>query len=332
MRRSKTRRRLSARAETWPTVKPFTISRGTVNSAEVIVVEITDGTTRGRGECLPYPRYDESIEDTLDEIEAQRSLIENGGSRASLAAALGPGAARNALDCALWDLEAKLAGKSVFELAGIAAPDQIITAHTISLDAPELMAAAAREMADRMLLKVKLGGSDDLERLRAVHEAAPNARLIVDANEGYAPDRLEGDLAQMVGLGVALVEQPLPADQDHLLARIKRHVPVAADESCHDSAGLEALADRYDVVNLKLDKTGGLTEALHCVAVAKQLGLDIMIGCMRGTSLAMAPALILAGEASFVDLDGPLLLAQDREHPLVYEGSAVSLPNPELWG
>ncbi|MEO1018280.1 MAG: N-acetyl-D-Glu racemase DgcA [Pseudomonadota bacterium] len=290
------------------------------------------GRNRGRGECLPYSRYGESIEGTLDEIESCRHLVEGGADRKALAAKLGPSAARNAIDCALWDLQAKRTGKSVFELAKIEPPKRVVTAFTVSLDTPEAMAKAAREVSDRELLKIKLGGTGDLDRLKAVHDAAPQARLIVDANEGYAPDTLEADLEAMATLGVVLVEQPLPVDRDQALAKMKRAVPVAADESCHASEGLKALTDRYDVVNLKLDKTGGLTEALKCVTEAQRLGLGIMVGCMRGTSLAMAPAMLLAGQAQFVDLDGPFLLAQDREYGLAYEGSTVSLPRSDLWG
>ncbi len=326
------KRTLTARPESWATAKPFTISRGTVNSAEVITVEIRAGCHRGRGECLPYPRYGETIEGTLETIESLRQLVEEGADGTAINQHLGPCAARNALDCALWDLEAKLSESSIFELLGIEPRRNVITAFTLSLDTPDAMAEAAQSVADRALLKVKLGGEGDLERLAAVREAAPNAALIVDANEGWRPQELERNLSSLAELGVSLVEQPLPASNDAMLADVEHPVPIAADESCHDSTTIETLAGRYDVVNLKLDKTGGLTEALKAAARAKELGLGLMIGCMRGTSLAMAPALMLAGDAAFVDLDGPLLLAEDREHGLHYHRSTVSMPSPLLWG
>jgi len=242
------------------------------------------------------------------------------------------GAARNALDVALWDLEAKRSGSSVWALAGIAEPHPVVTAYTLSVDTPERMAAAAREEAHRPLLKLKLTGAGDLERVRAVRAGAPQATLIVDANEAWTLDHLRDYAPALAALGVALIEQPLPAGQDAALAGLPRPVPLCADESCHTSADLAALAGRYDYVNIKLDKTGGLTEGLRLLHAARAQGFKIMVGCMIGSSLAMAPAMLLAQDAEFVDLDAPLLLARDRQPGLRYEGSTVYPPKPNLWG
>lgn len=281
---------------------------------------------------MPYPRYGESVAGVMALIEEQRTLLAQPDARLRLQEAMKPGAARNALDCALWDLEAKRAGKRVWELLGMAAPGPLVTVFTLSLGTPESMAAAAREAASRPLLKVKLGGEGDIERIRAVREAAPKARLVVDANEAWAPGQVEPFLAAMAEAGVEMVEQPLPAGHDAMLAGITRPVPVGADESAHDAAGLEELVGRYDVVNLKLDKTGGLTGALAFARRAQELGLDLMVGCMLGSSLAMAPAILVAQKARFVDVDGPLLLAGDRSPGLRYEGSTVHPPEAALWG
>jgi L-alanine-DL-glutamate epimerase-like enolase superfamily enzyme len=325
-------RQLTVRAESWPIAGTFTISRGSKTAADVVVVELRDGAHVGRGECVPYPRYDETIAGSIATIEALRPDIERGLDRAGLQAALKPGAARNAVDCALWDLGAKSAGRPVWQLAGLTPPQAVLTAYTLSLDSVENMAAAARANADRPLLKLKLSGPNDLERVRAVHANAPRARLIVDANEAWTPEIYMSLAPQLKVLGVELIEQPLPAGADAPLAGLARPVPVCADESCHDTASLAHIAGRYDAVNIKLDKTGGLTEALRLAAGAKAAGLGIMVGCMVATSLAMAPALLLAADARWIDLDGPLLLARDREHGLVFKGSAVQRPAPELWG
>ena len=325
-------RQLTVRAESWPIAGTFTISRGSKTAADVVVVEIRDGAHVGRGECVPYPRYDETIAGAIAAIEALRPEIERGMDRAQLQAKLKPGAARNAVDCALWDLEAKSAGRPVWQLAGLSPPQAATTAYTLSLDSVENMAAAARANADRPLLKLKLSGPGDLERVRAVHANAPRARLIVDANEAWTPEIYSELAPQLQPLGVELIEQPLPAGADGPLAGLARPVAVCADESCHDAASLAHIAGKYDAVNIKLDKTGGLTEALRLAAAAKAAGLDIMVGCMVATSLAMAPALLLAGGARWIDLDGPLLLARDRERGLAYRGSAVQPPTPELWG
>jgi len=325
-------RGLIVRAESWPIAGAFTISRGSKTAAEVVVVEIRDGAHVGRGECVPYPRYGETIADAIASVEALRAEIERGLDRAALLTALPAGAARNAVDCALWDLEAKIAGRPVWQLAGLAPPQAATTAYTLSLDTTENMAAAARANAARPLLKLKLSGPGDLDRVRAVHENAPRARLIVDANEAWTPESYFALAPQLGPLGVELIEQPLPDGADGPLAGLGRPVPICADESCHDTASLAHIAGRYDAVNIKLDKTGGLTEALRLAAAAKAAGLDIMVGCMVATSLAMAPALLLAADARWVDLDGPLLLARDREHGLAYQGSRLQPASPELWG
>ncbi|WP_327789733.1 N-acetyl-D-Glu racemase DgcA [Marinimicrococcus flavescens] len=324
--------RLEVRHDRLPIRGSFTISRGSRTHADLVVVELVDGEARGRGECVPYPRYGESVESVLAQIEEQRPLLAAPDARLRLQEAMKPGAARNALDCALWDLEAKRAGRRVWDLLGAPAPDPLVTVFTLSLGTPESMAAAASEAASRPLLKVKLGGEGDIERIRAVREAAPEARLVVDANEAWTPDQVEPFLAAMAECGVEMVEQPLPAGKDEMLSGITRVVPVGADESAHDAAGLEKLVGRYDVVNLKLDKTGGLTGALAFVRRAEELGLDLMVGCMLGSSLGMAPAILVAQHARFVDVDGPLLLAEDRTPGLRYDGSTVHPPEAALWG
>lgn len=318
--------------ERWPIRGGFTISRGTKHEAVVVVAAIGDGVHAGRGECVPYARYSESVEGVVTAIEACADAVSGGLSRAALASLLPAGAARNALDCALWDLEAKRAGRSAAALVGIGALHPVLTAFTISLASAETMAAQAREASAYPLIKLKLGGEDDAERLAAVREAVPNARLIADANEAWQPAELESLLAAAADAGVELVEQPLPAGNDHLLARIDRPVRICADESVHDRASLALLADRYDAVNIKLDKTGGLTEALLLAAEARALGLKIMVGSMVATSLSMAPALLVAQNADWVDLDGPLLLARDRVPGLSYEAGMVSPPPPAFWG
>ena len=325
-------RQLTVRAESWPIAGTFTISRGSKTVADVVVVEIRDGAHVGRGECVPYPRYDETIAGAIAAIEALRPELERGMDRTALQSALTAGAARNAVDCAVWDLEAKRAGRPVWQLAGIEAPKPATTAYTLSLDSVENMAAAARANAARPLLKLKLSGPGDLDRVRAVHENAPHARLIVDANEAWTPEIYVALAPRLVSLGVELIEQPLPAGADGPLAGLQRPVPVCADESCHDTASLAHITGKYDAVNVKLDKTGGLTEALRLAAAAKAAGLAIMVGCMVATSLAMAPALLLAADARWLDLDGPLLLARDREDGLRYEGSLLHPPSPALWG
>ena len=323
---------LTVRTERWPIAGSFTIARGAKTEAAVVVVEIADGAITGRGECVPYARYGETIEGVTAALEAMRNALGGGLDRQALQAAMPAGAARNALDCAFWDLEAKANAQAVHLLAGLPAPGPVVTAYTISLGTPEAMAAAAVKASSRKLLKVKLGGDGDPERIRAVRKAAPNSELIVDANEAWHPDNLAANLTACAEVGVTLVEQPLPAGNDAALAAIKRPIPVCADESVHDRASLPSLVGKYDAVNIKLDKTGGLTEALEMAREAERLGFFLMIGCMVATSLSMAPAMLLAQRARVVDLDGPLLLARDREHGLRYEDSLVYPAAAGLWG
>jgi L-alanine-DL-glutamate epimerase-like enolase superfamily enzyme len=324
--------KLSARIERWPLAGAFTISRGSKTEAVVVVAELDDGIHHGRGEAVPYPRYGEMPERVLDAIEALGPAVERGLDRVALQAALPAGAARNALDCAYWDLTAKQSGRRVHELVGLGAPRPVNTAYTISLGSVAEMAVAAERAAWRPLLKVKLGGEDDVQRIAAVRHAAPRAELIVDANEGWSADNLAANLAACADAGVTLVEQPLRQGADELLRNCEKLMPICADESVHDCASLFSLAGKYDAVNIKLDKTGGLTEALRLAAEAERGGLGVMVGCMVATSLAMAPAMLLAQRARFVDLDGPLLLASDRAGGLRYEGSLVYPPTPALWG
>ncbi|WP_232631937.1 N-acetyl-D-Glu racemase DgcA [Methylobacterium sp. Leaf118] len=325
-------RRLTVAVERFPIAGAFTIARGSRTEAVVVVATVEDGDHRGRGECVPYARYGESVESVAAALEAQADWIGAGGERLDLSGRLGPGAARNALDCALWDLAAKRAGRPAWSLAGLTEPGPVTTAYTLSLGDPEAMEAAARTASHRPLLKVKLGGAGDPERIAAVRRGAPEARLVVDANEAWRPETIEANLAACAAAGVRLIEQPLPAGEDGLLAEIARPIPICADESLHDRAGLDALAKRYDAINIKLDKAGGLTEAIRLAHEARARGFAIMVGCMVGSSLAMAPAMLIAHHAEYVDLDGPLLLAQDRQPALRYEGSLVHPPSPDLWG
>jgi L-alanine-DL-glutamate epimerase-like enolase superfamily enzyme len=319
---------ISVTPDTFRLAEAFTISRGSRTEARVLTVTVTRDGVTGRGECVPYARYDETLDSVIAEIEGLPGDI----SRQDLQDALPPGAARNAVDCALWDWQAKHSGSPAWVLAGLPVPAPVVTAYTLSLDTPERMQAAAARHAHRPLLKIKLGTPDDMPRLEAVRAGAPEARIIVDANEGWTAE-VYSDLApHLLRLGVEMVEQPLPAGQDDLLAEIARPLPVCADESCHDRASLPGLKGRYDMVNIKLDKTGGLTEALALKAAAEAAGYGIMIGCMVGSSLAMAPAILLAQGAAIVDLDGPLLLAEDRATPLDYDAAGVHPPRPELWG
>lgn len=323
---------LSVRVQHWPIRGNFTIARGSKTEAVVVLAEISDGACSGRGECVPYARYGESVDGVAAAIENLRPVLGPSFDRNRLEALLPPGAARNAVDCALWELEAKQAGRTAAELAGLEPLNAVPTALTISLGAPEVMAAQVREASVHPLLKLKLGGDGDGERMRAVRDAVPNARLIVDANEAWGVGQVQPLLAVAAETGIELVEQPLPADDDAFLAEIAHDVPICADESAHDSASLKQLVGRYDAVNIKLDKTGGLTEALRMSDQARAHGFTIMVGCMVATSLAMAPAMLVAQTADWVDLDGPLLLARDRGSALVYENGDVYPPSPALWG
>ena len=326
--------RLGARIEDWPIAGEFVIARGAKSSARLVVATVSCGGVSGHGECAPYARYGETPERTRDEILSQAALLRDcptiAAMRERINAAMAPGAARNAIDCALWDLEARTKGVRAWRLAGLARPAPALTAYTISLGPPETMARAAQE-AGRPLLKLKLGG-DDAARIAAVRAAVPRARLIVDANESWTEHSWAANVAACMEANVELIEQPFPADADGGLESLARPIPVCADESAHDAASLAGLASRYDAVNIKLDKTGGLTGAMHAIDLSRSLGLRVMLGCMVSTSLAMAPALLLAARADIVDLDGPLMLLKDREHGIEYPGSMASPPRPELWG
>ncbi len=323
---------LEVQVETWPVRGAFTISRGSRTEAIVLVARLVDGNHEGRGECVPYPRYGESVESVGSQIEGLSGQIASGLDRQGLQGALPPGAARNALDCAFWDLEAKRTGKRMWGLAGLQEPLPVTSAYTLSLDTPDVMRIAASENATRPLLKLKLAGPDDLDRVKAVRDGAPDADLIVDANEGWTAEVYVDLAPKLAALGVKMIEQPLPAADDHALANIERPVPVCADESCHDRASLEGLKGRYDLINIKLDKAGGLTEALALKADAVAMNFGVMVGCMLGTSLSMAPAHIAAQGVDVVDLDGPLLLAEDREPSIRFDGSIVYPPESALWG
>jgi L-alanine-DL-glutamate epimerase-like enolase superfamily enzyme len=324
--------RLRVVRQSWALAQPFAISRGSRTVAEVVVAEISDGDARGRGECVPYPRYGESVDGVVRALEAMVGAVFSGLDRAELQAAMPPGAARNALDAAFWQLDAGRANCSVAELAGLGPLHSVVTAYTLGLDTPEKMGASAATHRERPLLKLKLTGDGDVERVEAVRRAAPASRLIVDANEGWTERHLEEIMPALAGLGVELIEQPLPAGADDALAHVPHRVPICADESCHTSADLDRLAGKYDAINIKLDKTGGLTEALALAAEARRRGFKIMVGCMIGTSLSMAPAMLVAQQATIVDLDAPLLLAGDRAHGMRYDGSTLYPPEPALWG
>ncbi|MCO4316195.1 dipeptide epimerase [Phyllobacterium sp. 21LDTY02-6] len=318
--------------ERWPIAGTFTISRGSKTEAAVVICRLVTETATGRGECVPYARYGESIDSVCEQIESIRERLVQGLDRDDLAKLLPAGAARNAVDCALWDLEAKSARTSVAELLGLGELRDLTTAVTVSFGDAETMAAATAKFAHRPLIKVKVGGDDDADRISAVAAAAPASRIIIDANEGWNDDNIVANLLACAKAGVALVEQPLPAGQDAILRRIPHPVPICADESVHAADDLHQLAGLYDYVNIKLDKTGGLTEALRMQQEARRLGFGIMVGCMVGTSLAMAPAMLVAQDADYVDLDGPLILKKDREPGLTFSGSLVSPPSPVLWG
>ena len=322
---------IEAREEIWPLKQLFRISRGSRTEARVVVVTVTDGQHTGRGEGVPIARYNQSVASVLEQIESIKR--EKNLDRHRLQSLLPVSSARNALDCALWDLEAKISGKRAWELANVLMVPKVETSFTISLDTPEQMAAAAKANPSAPILKLKLGGDDvDLARVEAVREAAPAARLLIDANESWSPSHFEKIVPALKRLGVELIEQPFPADADEVLLTLDHPVPVCADESCHTGDDLARLTSRYEVINVKLDKTGGPTEALHLCEQARKAGFKLLIGCMIGTSLGMAPARLLASIADYVDLDGPLLLARDREHGLSYQNSRIGIPSRELWG
>ena len=325
-------RSLSVRVDTLNLHRPFSISRGTRTEVRVVVAEIRGGPATGRGECVPYRHNGESPASVVEALLRQEKAVSDGVDRCALQSQMPPGAARNALDGALWDLEAKQAGRRAWDIAGLPAPASVVTAFTISLDTPERMADAARAVANLPLLKVKLTGRGDLERVEAVRTAAPGSRIIVDANEAWSAEDLETLPPRLAELGVAMIEQPLPANADEILAGYEGPVPLCADEACHDRSDLDRVAGRYAMINIKLDKAGGLTEALALSAAARARGLGVMVGCMLGSSLAMAPAMLVAEGADLVDLDGPLWLADDRSPPLRIVDGRMSPPEATLWG
>jgi L-Ala-D/L-Glu epimerase len=319
-------------SESWPIAGTFTIARGSKTAADVVVVTITRNGHSGHGECVPYARYNETVPMVVAALEAAKPAIAKLKSRGEIPSFGLPHAAANALDCALWDLEAKQLGKPAWLIAGLSAPRPVITAYTLSLDTAENMAAAAARAKGRTLLKLKLGREGDEQRLSAIRAAAPNTRLIVDANEGWSPDVLPAMLKACKTFGVELVEQPLPAADDGFLKGLPRDCLICADESAHGLESLAGLKGKYDAINIKLDKTGGLTPALELAKASHSQGMKIMVGCMLATSLAMAPAFLIAQLADYVDLDGPLLLARDRKPSISYEGSLMQPPPPALWG
>lgn len=310
----------------------FTISRGSRSEAKVVTVKLEDDGFTGYGECVPYARYGETLESVNAQIESVREAVREGMTRDELQSALPAGTARNGLDCAMWDLQAKKANTSVWMLAGLKQPEPVTSCYTLSLDTPEKMQVAAAEHKAMPWLKIKLGGEGDIERLKAVRAGAPDSRLVVDANEGWSTEAYLQMAPVMLDLGVALVEQPLPAGSDDALSDIERTLPICADESCHDVASLNDLHGKYDFINIKLDKTGGLTEALALKSAAEKAGFQVMVGCMVSTSLAMAPAVLVAQGAAVVDLDGPLLLAEDRVPPISFDGAVMSPAPAQLWG
>lgn len=323
---------ITVSCESWPLIRPFAISRGVKTQADVVVVEITDGAHKGRGEGVPYPRFGETVAQVVADIEALIPELSKGLDRGGLAVAMGAGAARNAVDCALWDLQAKKTGQRAWQMAGLETPKPITTAETISLGSVSEMAEAAKRLANAPLIKVKLNGEQIVERMQAVHQYAPRARLIVDPNEGWTVTMLEQVAPVLKVMGVEMIEQPVPAEDDDGLKHFISPIPLCADEACHTKVGLSLLAGKYQMINIKLDKTGGLTEALALAKAAQELGFGIMVGCMVGTSLAMAPAQVLGQFAAFVDLDGPLLLKEDRQPGLKFEGGLIHPPKPDLWG
>ncbi len=325
-------RELFVRRESWPLKRPFSISRGTKTAADVVYVEVREGKHVGRGECVPYARYGESLKGVVAIIESQREAIEQGMDRKTLQQRLPPGAARNALDCALWDLEAKQSGMPVWQRASLPRPESVVTAVTVSLAPPDVMSQEAADYGNSKVLKLKLGAENVIDSVRAVRKSSQDSAIIIDANEAWTLEDLSAWQGELAQLGVSLIEQPLPAGQDDGLERIEHAVPICADESCHTAQDLLRLKRCYEYVNIKLDKTGGLTEALTLREEAKKHGVGIMVGCMVGTSLAMAPAILLASDADFVDLDGPVLLKQDREPSLICCKAYQCTPNRELWG
>ncbi len=335
-----TERKLNVHSENW-SEEPFAISRGIDDNFDVVVVELEQNDFKAWGEATPTEHYNESISQTESLIEDFSNRIENGISRTELQQEMPKGAARNAVDCALWDLEAKLAGKRVWELPEISqhlgaetgsVPGNVTTVYSLGVDTPEIMGDIALKNANRPILKIKLTGDGDLERLIEIRKNAPESRLVIDANEAWSPEHYQRYVPEFKQLGVEMIEQPFPANNDSVLKTLDHPIPVCADESCHDTADLDRLVGLYEFVNIKLDKTGGLTEALRLQAEAESKGFRTMVGCMSATSLGIAPAFFIAQRAKIVDLDAPLYLYEDRPFPMKYDGSIVHPPSPELWG
>ena len=324
--------KLTVTRRSWPLARPVMTAQGLRTTADVVVADISDGDSRGRAEGVPVGRFGESIESVFGAVEAMKGAVLGGLNRETLQTALPPGAARNALDCALWDIDAKRAYQSVSDLAGFAAMKPVVTAFTLPLDTPQAMADLASTNRARPLFKLELGGDGDIERVQAVRSATPASRLIIDVNECWTEAQLAAFMPALLDCRVELIEQPLPADADDALLRLARPIPICADESCRTRADLDRLAGKYDVLNIKLDKAGGLTEALALAAEAKRRGFRIMAGGMVGTSLGVAPALVLAQQAEIVDLDGPMLLASDRVPGLRYDGGTIHPPEASFWG
>ena len=314
--------------DSFPLKSAFRISRGSKTTADVVTVKLTRNGVQGWGECVPYPRYGETVESVTEQLQSVPPHI----TPADLIETLPAGAARNALDCAIWDVKAKETNRRVWQLANLPKPKPVQTAFTLSLGTVENMTRAATQNAHRPFLKLKVGTPDDLDRLVAVRNAAPDAKLVIDANEGWTIDDYQLLIDHLVDMNIALIEQPFPAGQDACLSNLDRPIPICADESVHTSEDLPALVGKYDYLNIKLDKSGGLTTAIDLKAKAQAMGFDIMVGCMVGTSLAMAPALLLASDATLVDLDGPLLLTKDRDTPISYDARGMHPAPAELWG
>ena len=319
---------IKTKVDVFPLKKLFTISRGSRTEAEVVSVKVSKDGFTGYGECVPYKRYNETVKSVIDQITNLNQV----NNRYDLEQNLPPGAARNALDCAFWDLEAKLNNTSVADLINLSI-SPVITSFTLSLDTSEKMGQEAQLNSHLPILKIKLGGgNEDLERIKSVRKFAPQSDIIVDANEGWSLDEYNYLMPHFVEAKIKMIEQPFPSQSDGELKNINRPIPICADESCHDTSSLEKCIGKYDVINIKLDKTGGLTEALKLKKNAELHNFDIMVGCMVGSSLAMAPAIYVAQNVKWVDLDGPLLLSEDRKNPLKYSNSKIHPPLKDLWG
>jgi L-alanine-DL-glutamate epimerase-like enolase superfamily enzyme len=325
-------RSLKITTEAWRLKKPFIIARGARSETHTITVHVTENGATGRGEAVVSPRYGESQTSVIHDIEKMRLEIEGGITRADLQASLNAGSARNALDNALWDLEAKLSNQNVGEITGLGWPEAVSTVQTVSILPADQMREEAALLAAFPILKVKLDANDICGRVDAVHQGAPNSKLIIDANESWTIDILEQVTDTLRNLNVVMIEQPLPADKDQILSQYKGPLPIFADESCHTCADLPDLKDKYQGINIKLDKTGGLTEAIELLKLGKGMDFEVMVGCMLGTSLGMAPALFIANHAKYVDVDAPALLAEDHDHALAIKDGAVKRLNEHLWG